>query len=232
MELNPTTFEEPVATSNSPPAVPQPTDREPRECWICRQDDTDDTPENSEWRSPCPCSMQAHESCLLEWITDKEAPIPGVLASPAEILCPVCKHPYQIDRPKDYIVIVTDKIQRAGKLMIIPAALGAVAGTVFSGLLVYGINTLQMVFGPQHAAYIMGLSMRHTAIGSFSELTMRTITAMDPFLPLSRTHNVMLFIGLPLIAPVLVLSRIRIADPLLGILPVTVSPPCCQFNHL
>ncbi|EER44980.1 RING finger domain-containing protein [Histoplasma capsulatum H143] len=47
---------------------------EPRKCWICYTDETEDTPLNTEWRSPCPCALTAHEACLLDWLADLENP--------------------------------------------------------------------------------------------------------------------------------------------------------------
>ena len=47
---------------------------EPRRCWICLQDESEDITHTSEWRSPCKCKLQAHEECLLEWIADLETP--------------------------------------------------------------------------------------------------------------------------------------------------------------
>ena len=47
-------------------------DDEPRKCWICFNDETEDDDTTSEWRSPCTCSLVAHEKCLLDWIADME----------------------------------------------------------------------------------------------------------------------------------------------------------------
>lgn len=50
-----------------------------RRCWICQGDDVEDeTPR--EWRSPCQCSLTAHEECLLEWVSSQEAPRNGEMA--------------------------------------------------------------------------------------------------------------------------------------------------------
>ena len=47
-------------------------DDEPRKCWICFNDETEDDDTTSGWRSPCTCSLVAHEKCLLDWIADME----------------------------------------------------------------------------------------------------------------------------------------------------------------
>lgn len=213
--------------------VPTPPPQEVRECWICREEDTDDTPENSVWCSPCPCSLQAHESCLLEWITDKEAPRPGEIASsPGDIVCPVCKSPYQIDRPKDYIVTAIEHITRAARFMIIPTGASTIVGTLFSGLMVYGANSIQLVFGFEEAAYIMGPSrfdrmfLARMQSSTLTSVLQRLIQSMDPFFPSTdAVANWKLFLGLPMIAPALVMSRITKADPLFALVPVTVGHP-------
>lgn len=53
-------------------APQQQEDEEPRRCWICFNDETEDDATTSEWRSPCTCSLVAHEKCLLDWIADME----------------------------------------------------------------------------------------------------------------------------------------------------------------
>src|SRR5580658_9218271 len=60
-----------IANSQAESAAPhipesQTPAREVRRCWVCMDDETDDS-ENNVWRSPCPCSLTAHEKCLLEW---------------------------------------------------------------------------------------------------------------------------------------------------------------------
>ncbi|KAL3427871.1 hypothetical protein PVAG01_01380 [Phlyctema vagabunda] len=216
-----------VPTLAPAPIVPPQEGDEPRECWICREDDTDEGPEqSSEWRSPCPCSMQAHEACLLQWITDIETQRSADVL-PSQIVCPVCKSPYQIERPRDYIVVATDTVRNFARSMIFPTAVSTVLGTTYSGFMIYGINSLHLVFGLEHARYIMSPSSRDLMVrNSMSQnpvslLVHGAMKIMDPFFPnTDSVANWKLFVGLPLIAPALVLSRIRLADPIFAFLPV------------
>lgn len=205
-----------------------PPQKEIQTCWICQMDDTDDGPETSPWRSPCPCSLRAHDSCLMEWIAvsaDKEmAP---------QIVCPVCKYQLQIDQPKDYLVMTVDKLHRMAKTFVLPTAAGAVLSCVYSGSLLFGVNSLALVFGPDEAR---GMILEHyddfldrRVLGDYINLPVtQTLTKyIFPFLgggfmtvPSWRTA-----IGLPLIAPTLILSRAKIADSVFTIVPVTVSKP-------
>lgn len=66
---------------------------EARRCWVCystEQEDADsgDIASLGEWKSPCRCSLVAHERCLLNWIASefqKEGTNRG------KIECPQCK---------------------------------------------------------------------------------------------------------------------------------------------
>jgi hypothetical protein len=101
----------------------------------------------------------------------------------------------------------------------------------------YGINTLQMVFGHDEAYRMMALAgtrnlqivnqvqPEHTmrALQVISRLLRRASMSLDPFLPsVDLMAHWKLFVGLPLIAPSLVLSRTRLAEPFFTIVPVTV----------
>lgn len=210
--------------------------KEVNRCWICQQDSTEDAP-GTEWRTPCPCSLTAHDSCLLEWIIAEEAPRPGELATTRQIVCPQCHAEIQIERPRDYLVLATESVQRVAKSLVIPAALSSLFACFYSGFLMYGINTLQMVFGHDEAYRIMALAGTHQfqvmhriqpdqsnrALQAVSRLLRTVSMSFDPFLPSTDwMAHWKLFIGLPLIAPSLVLSRTRLAEPFFTIVPVTV----------
>lgn len=38
-----------------------------RRCWVCFEEDKDGS-RRGEWRRPCPCNLEAHESCLVSWV--------------------------------------------------------------------------------------------------------------------------------------------------------------------
>ena len=93
---------------------------EPRKCWICFADETEDTPTSSEWRSPCPCSLKAHESCLLDYVADLEAPQNRKGVGPPKIECPQCKAKIIIARPRSFVVEGVRAVQRATARFILP----------------------------------------------------------------------------------------------------------------
>ena len=74
---SPSPIESIKAEQAAPASLPRPRPQdEPdvKKCWICFSDETEDTPQTSQWRSPCPCALVAHEECLLDWIADLESP--------------------------------------------------------------------------------------------------------------------------------------------------------------
>ena len=112
---------EPQRRQQSRPRI-QTTDssNEPRKCWICFADETEDTPTSSEWRSPCPCALTAHESCLLDWVADLENSQNRKSSSPPKIECPQCKAKITIARPRSLVVEGVRALQRATARFILP----------------------------------------------------------------------------------------------------------------
>lgn len=219
------------ANEASPMPASSPPTTEVRTCWICQQDSTDDTP-GQEWRSPCPCSLTAHNECLLEWITSEEAPKPGDIQTTHVIKCPQCQAPIKIQRPRDFLVQAAGAVQSLAKIFVVPTAASALVGCFYSGFLVYGVNTLHVVFGSREAARLMTPSPRYLRFWGDERLSILTkvvptiLKNLDPFFPsLESQFNWKLFVGLPLIAPALVLLRTTVADKFFSVIPVTVRLP-------
>ena len=159
-------------------------------------DETEDSPLNTEWRSPCPCSLTAHESCLLDWLADMENPRSRSRnRGPAKMLCPQCKSEIVVSRPRSYVVDVVRFIERMAGRLVLPGVLFTLAGTVWAGCCMHGVYSMYLVFGPEEARRI------------FEE----TIDA---------SWSPALNLGLPSIPLVLVFSRTRYADGLLPAIPV------------
>jgi hypothetical protein len=205
-------------------------------CWICQQDSSEDAP-GALWRRPCPCSLTAHDECLLEWITAEEAPRPGDLATTRRIVCPQCHAEIQIERPRDYLVLAVDSVRQVSRALILPAALSSLVACFYSGFLIYGINTLGLIMGREEAYRIMALpgtrdlralhlmpqENNSRTLQRASQFLRRLSMSVDPFFPsMDWMPHWKLFVGLPLIAPSLVLSRTRLAEPYLTLVPLTV----------
>ncbi|KAL5338696.1 hypothetical protein BJX70DRAFT_365934 [Aspergillus crustosus] len=171
-------------------------DEEPRKCWICYTDETEDTPLNSEWRSPCPCALTAHEACLLDWLADLENPRSRKRNSRSvKMVCPQCKAEIVVSRPRSYIVDVVRLVERLAGRLVLPGMVFTLAGTVWAGCCAHGVYSMYFVFGTDEAKYML----EEAADGAW---------------------NSGLNLGLPLIPLVLIFSRTRYAEGLLPAIPV------------
>lgn len=131
------------------------TPSEPRQCWICFDDETEDTPLSSEWRSPCPCALTAHEACLLDWVANLENPKSRSRSQADQILCPQCKNEITVERPRSLILDGVRKVDRALDKMVLPAAAGTVLGTLYAGCLMHGAFTFSVIFGAEDASRML-----------------------------------------------------------------------------
>ncbi|PBP16251.1 RING finger domain protein [Diplocarpon rosae] len=201
-----------AATSECEIVYPQVEEEEPRKCWICLQDDTED---NAEWRTPCSCTLTAHEHCLLEWVAEQEIPRPGEPLLGPKLLCPQCKVEIKLQQPSAPFVNLYGQIERVARRMVLPTAISGLLGCAYSGLLIYGINTMYLVFGAYDARRLLGAKI---TVGQFdshkvSGIISKCMHIMDPFFPtLLVSANYKLFLSLPLVAPALVLLRTSLAD--------------------
>ena len=173
-----------------------PSDSEPRKCWICYADETEDTPLNGEWRSPCPCNLVAHESCLLDWLADMENPkSPRRTGTTAKMSCPQCKSEIHIARPRSLVVDVVQTLERMVGKLVLPGVAFTLAGTVWAGCCAHGVSSMYVVFGREELGRILESGSQ-------------------------RAWNPRLNLGVPLIPLVLVFSRTRFAEGLLPAIPV------------
>ena len=169
---------------------------EPRKCWICFADETEDTPTSSAWRSPCPCALTAHESCLLDWVADLEAPTSRRRAgSPRKIQCPQCKKDIVISRPRSLVVEGVAAVERVASRLVVPGIILTVAGSIYTGCWVHGLSSVYFVFGPEDFRRLLEVDFGKGVSAKWA-------------------------VGIPFIPVVLVLSRTTIADNFLPLLPV------------
>ena len=207
--------------TRSPP--PNASGSEPRKCWICFSDETEDSPLSSEWRSPCPCALVAHESCLLDWIADVQAPGTRKRGNAgAEIRCPQCRSEIVVARPRSLIVDAVSAFDRVTGRLIFPGLVAVFGGFVWSGCLAHGINTLYAIFGTEDAARILADRVQPGISSSqgYTSQTALMATFMSPFVTAASRWRWRLDLGVPLIPVVLVLSRTTLADSILPILPI------------
>lgn len=226
----------PIVATGALNETPAGEDPDLKLCWICQQDEDEDN--SSPWLRPCPCSLVAHEECLLEWIASEEKPKPGELPVARQILCPVCKAEIKIARPpRDPIVALYEILRYGARLFLLPAGLSAVAGCVYSGFFVYGLNTVLLVFGAEEGERMLqsAIEGRSSIFSSFQKVIRwleSGFLASDPFFP-QTMMSWKLGVGLPLIGPALILLRTRLSEftfPLL--VPVVWPSPSLDSRSL
>lgn len=188
-------------------------DDEPRRCWICFNDDTEDDEITSEWRSPCTCSLVAHEKCLLDWIADMEAPSSSRRAGKraAKVLCPQCKSEIKIARPRSYIVDAVRLGEKLTGTLLLPGFALVTGTALYSTLTLAGTHTIYQLFGTEDALQILA--------PLYEAPDMRIAS------PVLRMFNHLqqhwrLDLGLPLIPTVLITSRTSFGDSFLPFLPL------------
>ncbi|KAI2478259.1 RING finger domain containing protein [Pyrenophora tritici-repentis] len=188
-------------------------DDDPRRCWICFNDETEDDETTSEWRSPCACSLVAHETCLLDWIADMEAPTSGRRAgtTAGKVLCPQCKGEIVIKRHKSYVVEAVRSLERLVGSLRLPGFALVTGTALYSTLTLSGTATIYQIFGTEDALQILG-PLYETPNAAVNSVAVQCLDHL-------RQHW-RLDLGLPLIPAVLVASRTTFADSFLPFLPL------------
>ncbi|KXT08818.1 hypothetical protein AC579_10098 [Pseudocercospora musae] len=214
-----------VQAATSPSPCNPADDPSIKKCWICFSDETEDTPETSPWRDPCPCALVAHEECLLDWIADMDAPNKrdrraGMTAPKIE--CPQCKSEITLARPHDIIVEAVRGLEKIGSSFIIPASGSALLAALHSISMSAGIHSVYAVFGADDGFRILRPLFVNTIRPPVETYVGRPGEASEQMLRFLLDHAVhwRLYLGLPLITPLLVLSRTSIADSILPVLPI------------
>ncbi|KAG8626713.1 hypothetical protein KVT40_005658 [Elsinoe batatas] len=194
----------------APRPIPRRQDTDLKKCWICFADESEDTSETSQWRSPCPCALVAHEECLLDWIADMESPMRKRSIAAPQILCPQCKTEIHLARPWNPLVEAVKAFERVSAKAITPSAVVVGFETIRQAFVAHGMYTIVAVFGTDDAMRILRpfLSSRLYEIW---DLEARAQELRDHW----RLH-----LGLPLITPMLILSRTSLADSVLPVLPI------------
>ena len=182
-------------SKEEPPNAPQsqapPNRDEPQKCWICFADETEDTPLSSEWVSPCPCTLKAHQNCLLDWIADLQSP---KRRKAKKVECPQCKADIKVSQPPSLSIELVRATQRITGVLIWPMAGLAVGATVAAGLFLHGYVTTGVLLGRAGLDKLMPLT--------FSKQPWGRLLAM------------------PCIPIVLILSRTNTGDSVLPLLPI------------
>ncbi|EGG01664.1 uncharacterized protein MELLADRAFT_91928 [Melampsora larici-populina 98AG31] len=177
---------------------------EPRKCWICYDDEEPESLESDlgypvlttsaslqlqkkrKWVKPCRCSLVAHESCLLTWVTTYQlthSPTTSVasrLSTP--VTCPQCAATYHLAQPSSHLLTIIDSFKRPYDKVVSWSALGCV-------LLGFSITTSS--YGLWASRCFLGQARWNNWIvnssGHFSFSKLFQLSLVGPILLLSRT---------------------------------------------
>ncbi|KAF3909533.1 hypothetical protein AA313_de0204584 [Arthrobotrys entomopaga] len=179
--------------SQSTPVI----DDEDDKCWICFESRADELAEPSThgiWKKPCKCALTAHEGCLLDWISDLEK---NPSSMNKAIQCPQCKSNIILRQQRSLFVELGKFVERNVRRTNSVAIIAGISSAFFVSFTVYGVNAVYLICGTKEAnTIILG------ADGRNFEWTWR------------------LAVGLPMIPIILVISRTRLLDATLPILPL------------
>lgn len=143
------------------------------------------------------------------------------MAAP-KIECPQCKSEIKLARPRNLVVEAVRGVERLGSQLITPGALTVLAGSVYHSSMAWGVHSIYAVFGAEDGFRIL----RPLILNSVRlPLELENVTPRqvgERVLGIAVDHIVhwRLYVGLPLITPMLVLSRTTFADSILPVLPI------------
>lgn len=94
------------------PWVPTIDDLRVKLCYICREEEQADNPQEPRvsWVHPCSCTLIAHESCLLNWI---QASQQDSSRAKTALKCPQCGATYEIESEKPLVLRFLNGINRS-----------------------------------------------------------------------------------------------------------------------
>ncbi|KAK7951153.1 uncharacterized protein PG986_006881 [Apiospora aurea] len=181
-----------------PAATPSPAQDEPNDvhrCFICLEDEPPkDLP--ADWVTPCTCSLEGHQQCMLTWVADLEG-------QGKDIKCPVCQSPIQVLDKWDPAVQFSDEIMRTLSNMSPFALLSFLCGGALVSSAFYGMHALEIFAGSDAVKNAL------PALISQGEDATRPIGN-----GLSQEHsvNVLHFLSLSMIGPALILNRLYLGN--------------------
>lgn len=138
------------ASSTSKPSFRRTwTDASLRSCFICLQNAAE-TP-SAVWVNACPCTLEAHEDCMLTWIAEHER------ESTKALRCPACKGKIKTLEPHDRFIGLGDKLHKMYSRATPAILFGIFTSCSMAGSSYYGLMSLSAFMGPAPAMSWLGL---------------------------------------------------------------------------
>ncbi|RYC64537.1 hypothetical protein CHU98_g1685 [Xylaria longipes] len=194
-------------SGNAIPATGSGSDPSPntRRCFVCLVDEPEATLP-ADWATPCSCSLEGHQECLLAWVTDLEA-------QAKDVQCPVCKSPVLIAERYDPAIQLSNFLHNKFSRWSPRILLGFIASGAVVSSSVFGAKAISWFAGPD-------------ALIAF--LTTQSKDKPRLFFRNNDQINLIHFSMLPFIAPALIVNRMNIGD--IVTLPASLVY-ATLFNH-
>ncbi|KAI0025414.1 hypothetical protein F4780DRAFT_328899 [Xylariomycetidae sp. FL0641] len=198
------------APLSPPPSASDPSSNTCR-CFVCLVDE----PKGAlppDWATPCNCSLQGHQDCLLAWVSDLEA-------QSKEIKCPVCKTPIVVTERYDAAIQLSNYLNRKFSRWSPLILLGFAASGALVGSSVYGATAIHAFAGPEATiSFLFKSNQLRGGNATLYEIMRRVVLGPQ----LEPTLN-LLHVGLlPFIAPALVLNRLNVNLEDILMFPATI----------
>lgn len=142
-----------------------------------------------------PLCLTAHESCLLDWIADKESLQQNGSSRPQKIECPQCKAEIRIARPRSRIVEWHRSLQDMAGRLFWPGIVISLVSGMGAACVLHGASTVYLLLGTRDAEMLLGVRN-------------------------GRMPNSNTILGLASVPGILMISSTTIADSLLPVLPI------------
>ncbi|RYO76875.1 hypothetical protein DL766_008104 [Monosporascus sp. MC13-8B] len=172
-----------------------------RRCFICLTDEPEDSLPR-DWATPCTCSLEGHQDCLLDWIASLES-------DGKELRCPSCKSAIQIvDRWSPAVALNRSLNRLVSDLSPTVIITFLTAGT-FISCAAYGFEALEIFAGPEFAKEFLFKVKPSSPFPLTLQRKLPFLSLDGGWLALKALSRVKLGPAsvLPLVGPVLVLNR-------------------------
>ncbi|KAI1073650.1 hypothetical protein F5B20DRAFT_574648 [Whalleya microplaca] len=164
-------------------------------CFVCLVDEPEEILP-ADWSTPCACSLEGHQDCLLAWVSDLEA-------QGKAVKCPVCKSPITVTERWDFALQLNNYLNRTFSSWSPRILLSFCASGVIVSSSVYGAKAIEWFAGPEAT---MAFLFNNEYAPLFQVMRQRENYRGAPSI------NVINFTILPFIAPALVLNRLHLGE--------------------
>ncbi|OLN97086.1 Small glutamine-rich tetratricopeptide repeat-containing protein 2 [Colletotrichum chlorophyti] len=153
-----------------------------RRCFICLMDENESGASDSAWVNPCPCTLEGHQDCMIEWVTDLER-------EGKEIRCPVCKATINIDEPWDPALALNNQVHKSFSKVSPGLILGGLGAGTCAGLAMYGNIALRVFVGPEAAFQFLFSERNGVPIENWAHIAI--LPAIAPALVIGQSFPVL-----------------------------------------